>query len=78
MSNAITSNEREHSPAAARMRRYRQRRSNGMRCMMVELRETEVDALVRSHLLAPESRMDRAAVLRALYRFLDTKLGGLP
>jgi len=32
------------SPAAERMRR--QRRRDGFRCLMVELRETEIDALI--------------------------------
>jgi hypothetical protein len=34
--------------AAERMRRHRQRRRDGLRCLMIELRETEVDALIES------------------------------
>ena len=34
------------SAAAERMRRHRQRRRDGLRCLMIELRETEVDALL--------------------------------
>ena len=34
------------SAAAERMRRHRQRRRDGLRCSMIELRETEVDALL--------------------------------
>ena len=55
------------SPAAARMRLHRQRRRRGLRCLMVELRETEVDALIRGGLLEQETRNDKNAVLKALY-----------
>ena len=30
------------SPAAARMRLHRERRRHGLRCLMIELRETEI------------------------------------
>jgi hypothetical protein len=29
------------------MRRHRERRRDGMRCLTIELRETEIDALIR-------------------------------
>jgi len=35
------------SPAAERMRLYRERRRSGLRCLLIELRETEIDALIR-------------------------------
>jgi hypothetical protein len=35
------------TPAAERMRRHRQRRRDGLRCLVVELRETEIDVLVQ-------------------------------
>jgi hypothetical protein len=35
------------SPAAERMRRHRDRRRDGLRCLTIELRETERDALIR-------------------------------
>jgi hypothetical protein len=35
------------SAAAERMRRHRQRRRDVLRCFMIELRETEVDALIK-------------------------------
>jgi hypothetical protein len=41
---------------------------------MVELRETEVDVLIRRRLLAAESRHNKGAVLHALYQFLDATL----
>jgi hypothetical protein len=34
------------SGAAERMRRHRERRRDGLRCPAIELRETEMDALV--------------------------------
>jgi hypothetical protein len=62
------------SPAAVRMRRSRERRRDGLECLRVELRETEVDALIRSGLLKPEARNDRKAIVLALYAFLESNL----
>jgi hypothetical protein len=42
---------------------------------MVELRETEVDALIRGGLLEQETRNNRNAVLKALYRHFNRTLG---
>lgn len=64
------------SPAAERMRRHRQRRRDGLRCVMVELRETEIDALVAKKMLKQETRNDTNAIIEALYAFLDRTLGG--
>jgi hypothetical protein len=66
------------SPAAERMRRHRERRRDGLRCLIVELRETEVDALIRTGLLNSETRNDTSAVIDALYEFLDSTLGATP
>jgi hypothetical protein len=66
------------SPAAERMRLHRERRRNGMRCLKIELRETEIDALIREGLLKPETRNDASAVSDALYAFLDGTLGVTP
>jgi hypothetical protein len=63
------------SPAAERMRRHRERRRNQMRCFIVELRETEIDALVRRGLLNKETRNNAGAVINALYIFFDHTLG---
>jgi len=63
--------------AAERMRRHRQRRRDGLRCLIIELRETEIDALIRNGLLAPENRHDYDSVQSALYAFLDRALGGI-
>ena len=63
--------------AAERMRRHRQRHRDGYRCLMIELRETEVDALIKKGLLAAESRLDYDSVQLAFYAFLDCALGEL-
>jgi hypothetical protein len=63
--------------AAERMRRHRQRRRDGLRCLIIELRETEIDALIRNGLLQPENRHDYDSVQSALYAFLDDALGEL-
>jgi hypothetical protein len=72
----IDSNSRP-SLAAERMRRHRQRRRDGLRCLMVELRETEIDVLVGLKLLTAEMRNDPEAVSDALYAFLDRTLGAV-
>jgi hypothetical protein len=66
------------SAAAERMRRHRQRRRNGLRCLNVELRETEIDTLIRRGLLNNEMRNEPAAIVDALYVFLDSTLGATP
>jgi hypothetical protein len=63
--------------AAERMRRHRQRRRDGLRCLTIELRETEIDALIRKGLLASENRHDCDSVQSAFYAFLDRALGGI-
>jgi hypothetical protein len=62
------------SPAAVRMRLYRDRRRKELRCVTIELRETEIDRLIRRRLLNPEMRNDLIAVRDALHQFLDQAL----
>ena len=62
------------SGPAIRMRRHRERRRDGLRCLLVELRATEIDALVRRGLLKGETRNDRRAIQAAFYEFLDGTL----
>jgi SOS response regulatory protein OraA/RecX len=59
------------SAAAERMRRHRQRRREGLRSLTIELREAEIDALIRSGFLERGSRNDANAVTEALYRVFD-------
>lgn len=63
------------SPAAGRMRRHRERRRNKLRCLIIEVREREIDALIGKGLLKPETRNVAYDVQMALYAFLDATLG---
>jgi hypothetical protein len=63
------------SAAAERMRRHRERRRQRLRCVTVELRETEISALVRCGLLHPDARSVSSEIVRALYDYLDRTLG---
>ena len=62
------------SPAAERMRLHRERKKNGMRCLMIELRETEIDALIRKGFLKPDARNNRSAIVDAIYAYFDCEL----
>ena len=67
-----------NSFAAERMRRHRQRRREDLRCVIIELRETEIDALICKGFLKPETRNDTSAIIDALYAHLDHTLGSPP
>ena len=69
-----TTEHATRTAAAERMRCHRQRRRDGLRCFMIELRETEIDALIRDGLLALENRHDYDSVQSALYAFLERAL----
>ncbi len=67
----------KRSPAAERMRAYRKRRREGMRCVTLDLREREIDRLVEFGYLRQDDREDPNEVLLAMYPFLDrSALGG--
>ena len=61
--------------ASERMRRSRDRHRKGLRCYRLELRKDEITALVGRGLLASAEQNNRAAVLKAMYAFLDRTLG---
>ena len=63
------------SAAAERMRRHRERRRDGLRCVTIELRETEIDALARNGFLQDDARNDLRSIEMALYEFLEHALG---
>ena len=63
------------SNAAERMRRHRERRRGGLRCLTIELRETEIDALARKGFLKADARNDPNSIQMALYEFLERTLG---
>jgi hypothetical protein len=56
------------------MRRHRQRRRDGMRCVQVEIRDTEIDELIRRKLLKEETRNDNEAIVGAIYELLEDSL----
>jgi hypothetical protein len=58
------------------MRRHRELRRDGMRCLVIALHETEIDALITRELLKHETRNDKRAVREALYAFFDRTLRG--
>jgi hypothetical protein len=62
------------STSAIRMARHRDRRRKGLRCVTIELRESEVEVLVRRGWLSPDDRANTAAVKKGLYAFLDNFL----
>jgi hypothetical protein len=51
--------------AAERMRAHRERRRSGMRCVIVELHDSEIDAMVKFGWLDPETRNDPTAIAGA-------------
>jgi hypothetical protein len=78
MTNPPTAAPATHSPAAERMRLHRERRRKGLRCLTIELRETEIDALIRKGMLKTDARNDPDAILNALYAHLDHTLDAMP
>jgi hypothetical protein len=63
--------------AAEGMRLYRERRRRGLSCIKVQLRRSEVDALIACGLLEPADRQDRGVLAAALHRYLDINpIGG--
>ena len=76
MSSGLTTPPIPCSAAAQRMRAHRDRRRKGLRCLMIQLRETEIDVLIKRGLLKADARNDLNAVVHALYHHLDATLGG--
>jgi hypothetical protein len=75
MSSGLTTAPIPCSAAAQRMRAHRKRRQAGLRCVVVQLRETEIDELIRRKLLQADARNELNAVAQALYHHLDATLG---
>jgi hypothetical protein len=63
------------SPTAKRMRRYRKRRREQRRCLMIEMPEAQINALVHIKALKAEMRNNANAIVAALHSFLDGTLG---
>jgi len=64
-----------NSPAAERMRRHRERRRDGLRCVTIQLRVTEIDTLIRNGFLNWEMRNDPFAIRDALHSFFGRNIG---
>ena len=62
------------SPAADPMRLHRERKKNGMRCLMIELRETEIDVLIRKGFLTADTRNYTSEIIDAIYAYFDREL----
>jgi hypothetical protein len=63
------------SPAAERMRRYRKRRRERRHCLMIEMPDEQINALIHIKALKAEMRNDASAIVAALHSFLDGTLG---
>jgi hypothetical protein len=61
--------------AAARMQAYRRRRRAGLRCIVVQIRATEIDELIRRKLLEADARNSPRAIRDALHAHFDRTLG---
>jgi hypothetical protein len=66
------------SPAAERMRRHRERRRDELRCVTLEIRDSEIGALIRKGMLKADARNDPDAIRDALYAHLDRTLDESP
>ena len=62
------------SAAAERMRQHRERRQQGLRCLMIEISETQIEGLIRQGSLPAEWRNESFAVSWAVYDHLDRTL----
>jgi hypothetical protein len=60
---------------ASRVRLHRARRRHGLRCLMIQIRDREIDALVRQGLLDSEKRDDTTEIRAAFHQYLDRTLG---
>jgi len=56
------------------MARLRRRKREGLQCVTILVRETELDVLVRRGRLSGQDRADPAAIRKALHGFLDDNL----
>lgn len=64
--------KQKRSSATERMRRSRERRKVGLFRLTLELRRSEIDALVRCGRIDPEERDAPAAIRGAIYSVLDS------
>lgn len=65
---------RSSNPAAVRMRRLRKRRRSGVRYVRIELRDSEIAALIKQRYLVPQYRDEPGVIEGALETFIGDKL----
>ena len=68
----------DRSSAAERMRRHRERRQFGLRCVTLQVRDGEIEELIRRGLLKADMRNDVHEIREALYAHLDRTLSKMP
>jgi hypothetical protein len=61
-------NDGQLSPGALRMRRHRKRRRDGLRCVTIQLRDSEIADLIHKRLLKAEDQSNRAAIVKCIGR----------
>ena len=66
------------SAAAERMRRHRERRQMGLRCVTLQVRDGEIEELIRRGLLRADMRNEVYEIREALYAHLDRTLRATP
>jgi hypothetical protein len=66
--------EPSRSAAALRMRRHRARRRKGLRCLLIELRNAEIEEFIRRKRLSAGDREDPEALRRTLREYLHDTL----
>jgi hypothetical protein len=64
------------SSSTHRQRIHRERKKHGLRCVVLEIRDLELDELMRRGLLSEDAQDDREAIRTALYGHLDKTLQG--
>jgi hypothetical protein len=65
---------KRRADAAARQRLRKERRRDGLRCVTLEVRETEIGVLVQRGLLDAAGKTDTEQVKMAFYKLLDQAL----
>jgi hypothetical protein len=66
--------EPSRSASTRRMRLHRARRRLGLRCVTIPLCEAQIEGLIHRGWLPRDERVDRTAIRKALYSYLDDTL----
>ena len=71
---SVTDNTSNPTPAALRMRARRERRRLGLRSVVIQIREREIDVLIRRGLLKADARNNVRAIGEAIHSHFDNTL----